>query len=140
VRPIANVPSFDGVLVDVLEVLPQRLLTLDDLRMASFLPQLERSIALMPHLMVLQAVEQGANLAFAEVVDDPPGRIRLEVADLLRQVFGEGDEVDVVLEDDVTQERQAVLVLQNCQESSKIWTVSGLVNTGSQPTSVHVKK
>src|SRR4051794_28531750 len=111
-RRMADVPSLDGVLVDVLELLPQHLLILDDLRMTSFLPQLERSIALMPLLMVLQAVEQGANLAIAEEVDDPPGRMRLEVADLLRQVFGRGDEVDVVLEDDVTQKRQAVVVLE----------------------------
>ena len=70
------------------------------------------SIALVPGLVILQAVEQSPHVAFAEVVDDPSRRVRLEVADLLRQVLGRGDEVDVVLEDDVTQERQAVLILE----------------------------
>ena len=59
-RRIADEPSLDRVLVNVLELLPQHLLVLNDLRMASFLPQLELSIALMPRLVVLQAVEQGA--------------------------------------------------------------------------------
>ncbi len=39
-------------------------------------------------------------------------QLRFEVADRLRQVFSRGNEVDVVLQDDVTQECQAVLVLQ----------------------------
>ena len=86
----------------------------------SLLPQLERSIAFVPRLVVLQAVEQGADPAFSEVIDDPPRRVRLEVADLLPEVSGRGDEVNVVLEYDVTQERQAVLVLQELQESSRI--------------------
>ena len=78
VRRLADVTSLDRVLVDLLELLPQHLLVLDDLRLASVLSQLELSIALMPRPMELQAVEQDADMAFPTVVDDPPRRIRFE--------------------------------------------------------------
>ena len=48
--------------------------------------------------------------------------------------------MDVVLKGDVTQERQAALVLEELPAVEQDWTVSGRVNTGNQPTTVHVRK
>src|SRR5438552_103056 len=86
VRRVTHVAPLHGVLVDVFQLLPQHRLAPDDLRMTPFLPELERAVALVPGLVVLQAVEQGPYVTFAEVVDDTPRRVGLEIANLPRQV------------------------------------------------------
>ena len=111
-RRIAHVAPLHRVVVDVFQLLAQHRLGLDDLRMASFLPELKRPVGLVPDLVILQAIEQSPHVSLAEVVDDPSCRVRLEIADLFRQVLGRGDEVDVVLEDDVAQEHHAILILE----------------------------
>ena len=66
----------------------------------------------MPDFVIFKAIEQRPHVTVTEVVDDPSRRVRLEIADFLRQVIGGGDEVDVVLEDDISEEHQAVLILE----------------------------
>ncbi len=51
-------------------------------------------------------------MTLAKVIDDTSGRVGLEVADLLCKVSRTGDEVDVVLQDDIAVEHNSVLVLE----------------------------
>jgi len=46
------------------------------------------------------------------VVDDPSRRVGLEITDFFRQVLGRRDEVGMVLKDDVSEKRQAILMLK----------------------------
>ena len=67
-------------------------------------------------------------------------QLRFEVADRLRQVFSRGNEVDVVLQDDVTQECQAVLVLQELPGIEQDLDRLGPRKYRQSTATVHVKK
>ena len=62
--------------------------------------------------VIFQAIEQGPRVAFTEVVDDPSRRVGLEIADFFRQVLGRVDELNVVLENDMSQKHQPILILE----------------------------
>ena len=109
---ITDIASLYRVVVDVVQLLPHHRLSLDPFRMASFLPELKGTVAFMSDFVILQTIKQSLDVSLSEVVDDPPCRIRLEIANLFRQVVGRGNEVDMVLQNHITQKLHAILILE----------------------------
>ncbi len=66
----------------------------------------------MSGFVILEAIEQRPHAAFTEVVDDASRRVRLEIADFFRQVVGGGNKMNMVLEDDISEQYQAILILE----------------------------
>jgi len=51
-------------------------------------------------------------MALLEAVDNTAGGERFEIADLLGQVGGTGDQMEVILQDDIAVERDSLLCLK----------------------------
>ena len=85
-RRLIDVASLDRIFMDVSKLLPQGRFRLDDLGMASLLPQLRFAGCLVARLVVFEPIEQRADLSLTEMVEDSPRGVGLEVADLLCKV------------------------------------------------------
>ena len=111
-RRVTHVAALNRVVVDIFQLLSQHRLGVDNFRLGPFLPKLKAAVALVRSFVILKAIEQCANVMFAEVVDDPPRGHRLEIADFLREIFGRRDEMDVILEDHISEKNHPVVILE----------------------------
>src|SRR3982751_6541429 len=80
--------------------------------MAPLLPQLIGAIRLVCGLQEVQQFEKGPGTLGFQVINDLPGSERLEISDLLGEVFRRCDEVQMILENDIAIEDQPLFVLQ----------------------------
>jgi len=80
--------------------------------MAAFLPQLVCLIGFVPQLEVMELLKERRVFSVAQFVEDAPGGVGLEAADLCAQIRPARDPVQMVLHDDVTENLDTALVLQ----------------------------
>src|SRR5690348_14253379 len=80
--------------------------------MTSLLPELISAIRLVPGLQEMQQFEQGPRTVGFQKIDETPGSERLEITDLLGQILGRRNQVQMILQNDVAVENQAPLVVE----------------------------
>lgn len=62
--------------------------------------------------MGMQPFQDCGNISLEQVIDHSPGSVRLEIADFLRQVVGRSDEMHMVFQGDLAEQRHPLLLVQ----------------------------
>ena len=83
---IFNVAALHGIVMNVFQLLYHHLPSLDQLRMASLLPDLKFTFLLVSRFMPLKLIQQQRNSLLLQYVDDPTCSEGLEVVNVLAQV------------------------------------------------------
>ena len=108
---IIDIAAAHRVQVRILQLLQHHGVVVDLLRMTPLLPDLVVALHLVPQLVIFELIEQAALAPAFQVVDDLAGGERFEVLHLAGQVGRGGDEMQVVLHDDVAVKGQPAVGL-----------------------------
>src|ERR1051325_5396181 len=101
VQRIIHISTFDRIVVQVIQFLNHNLFSGYLLWVAAFLPKLVFTVYFVNLLVLSELSEQSRLLCLYQMVNDLPGRKRLEITDLFWKVGVGCDEVQMVLQNDV---------------------------------------
>ena len=106
-----HIASRHRIMMDVINLLTHDHLVHDGLWVTAFLPNLVGGFGFVGALEKGQQIQHAAGACFFQVIDDAPCRPRFKALHGRREIRGGGDEVRVVFQDNVTEQREIPLSL-----------------------------
>jgi hypothetical protein len=109
---IVHKTSLHWIIVNVFQLLPQDFIVFDQLRMASFLPKLKFLIQFMVKFIKFQVSKDIFGISGFQQIDDFSSRERFEPLYGAGEVICRRDEMQMVIQDDVTEKVKTVILLE----------------------------